>query len=74
MDLPEEEVRARYPESFRTIWREARRFHEEGRRDFFRKRTNMPMGEYLDRGGYSQESGTATSSCCAARCGRCPPN
>ncbi|MFI6011204.1 NAD(P)/FAD-dependent oxidoreductase [Streptomyces sp. NPDC051243] len=55
MDLPEEEVRARYPESFRTIWREARRFHEEGRRDFFRKRTNMPMGEYLDRGGYSQE-------------------
>lgn len=55
MDLPEEEVRARYPESFRTIWREARRFHEEGRKDFFRKRTNMPMGEYLDRGGYSQE-------------------
>lgn len=55
MDLPPEEVDARYPESFRTIWREARRFHEEGRRDFFRKRTNMPMGEYLDRGGYSQE-------------------
>lgn len=55
MDLPEEEVRARYPEAFHTIWREARRFHEEGRRDFFRKRTDMPMGEYLDRGGYSQE-------------------
>lgn len=55
MDLPEEEVRARYPEEFRTIWREARRFHEEGRRDFFRKRTDMPMGEYLDRGGYSRE-------------------
>ncbi|WP_330285794.1 NAD(P)/FAD-dependent oxidoreductase [Streptomyces sp. NBC_00576] len=55
MDLPEEEVRARYPEAFQTIWREARRFHEEGRRDFFRKRTDMPMGEYLDRGGYSQE-------------------
>lgn len=55
MDLPEEEVRARYPEAFHTIWREARRFHEEGRRDFFRKRTDLPMGEYLDRGGYSQE-------------------
>ncbi|MFI1000398.1 NAD(P)/FAD-dependent oxidoreductase [Streptomyces galbus] len=55
LDLPEEEIRARYPEYFQTIWREARRFHEEGRRDFFRKRTNLPMGEYLDRGGYSQE-------------------
>ncbi|SHI71561.1 NAD(P)/FAD-dependent oxidoreductase [Streptomyces sp. 3214.6] len=55
LDLPEEEVVARYPEYFQTIWREARRFHEEGRRDFFRKRTNMPMGEYLDRNGYSQE-------------------
>ncbi|MCF3129264.1 NAD(P)/FAD-dependent oxidoreductase [Streptomyces olivochromogenes] len=55
LDLPEKEVDARYPEYFRRIWHEARRFHEEGRRDFFRKRTNMPMGEYLDRGGYSQE-------------------
>ncbi|MET8452346.1 FAD-dependent oxidoreductase [Streptomyces sp. NPDC005209] len=55
LDLPEKEVDARYPEYFQRIWREARRFHEEGRRDFFRKRTNMPMGEYLDRGGYSQE-------------------
>ncbi|MER6692371.1 FAD-dependent oxidoreductase, partial [Streptomyces minutiscleroticus] len=55
IDLPEEEVRDRYPEHFRTVFREARRFHEEGRRDFFRKRTNMPMGEYLDRNGYSQE-------------------
>ncbi|MFI6247619.1 NAD(P)/FAD-dependent oxidoreductase [Streptomyces sp. NPDC051016] len=55
MDLPEEEVRARYPEYFQTIWREARRFHEEGRHDFFRKRTDLPMGEYLDRNGYSEE-------------------
>lgn len=55
LDLPEEEVRARYPETFQTIWREARRFHEEGRRNFFRKRTDMSLGEYLDRGGYSQE-------------------
>ncbi|MEZ3179469.1 FAD-dependent oxidoreductase [Streptomyces pimonensis] len=55
LDLPDEEVRARYPESFQTVFREARRFHEEGRRDFLRKRTNMPMGEYLDRNGYSRE-------------------
>ncbi|MCX4759598.1 FAD-dependent oxidoreductase [Streptomyces sp. NBC_01275] len=55
LELSEAEVRTRYPEYFQTIWREARRFHEEGRHDFFRKRTDMPMGEYLDRGGYSQE-------------------
>ncbi|MFE0461793.1 NAD(P)/FAD-dependent oxidoreductase [Kitasatospora sp. NPDC058965] len=55
LNLPEEEVTARYPEEFRTIWREARRFHEEGRRDFFRKRTDLPLGEYLDRGGYSEQ-------------------
>ncbi|WP_371497615.1 FAD-dependent oxidoreductase [Kitasatospora sp. NBC_00374] len=55
MALPEEEVAGRYPEEFRTIRREARRFHEEGRKDFLRKRTDLPLGEYLDRGGYSQE-------------------
>ncbi|MFJ9521503.1 NAD(P)/FAD-dependent oxidoreductase [Kitasatospora sp. NPDC101801] len=55
MALPEEEVNNRYSEEFRTIWREARRFHEEGRKNFFRKRTDLPLGEYLDRGGYSQE-------------------
>ncbi|WP_035848093.1 NAD(P)/FAD-dependent oxidoreductase [Kitasatospora azatica] len=55
MNLPEEEVAARYPAEFGTIWREARRFHAEGRKDFFRKRTDLPLGEYLDRGGYSEE-------------------
>ncbi|MEV8096668.1 FAD-dependent oxidoreductase [Kitasatospora sp. NPDC085879] len=55
MALPEEEVLARYPVEFRTIWREARRFHQEGRKDFLRKRTDLPLGEYLDRGGYSAE-------------------
>ncbi|MDN3267372.1 FAD-dependent oxidoreductase [Streptomyces sp. MA15] len=54
MDLPADEVAARYPEEFRTVWHEARRFHEEGRRDFLRKRTDVPLGEYLDRGGYSE--------------------
>lgn len=55
LNLTEEQITARYASSFHTVWREARRFHEEGRRDFFRKRTDMPLGEYLDRGGYSEE-------------------
>ncbi|MFJ8042727.1 NAD(P)/FAD-dependent oxidoreductase [Kitasatospora sp. NPDC096147] len=55
MALPEEEVTSRYDAEFQTIWREAHRFHREGRKDFLRKRTDMPLGEYLDRGGYSQE-------------------
>ncbi|BBB00140.1 putative amine oxidase [Actinacidiphila reveromycinica] len=54
----EEEVRAHYGEKypqFLTIWREAHRFHTEGRKDFVRKRADIPLGEYLDRGGYSEE-------------------
>ncbi|MFE9097126.1 NAD(P)/FAD-dependent oxidoreductase [Streptomyces sp. NPDC007264] len=54
LGLAEEEVAARYSEEFLTIWREARRFHTEGRRDFVRKKADIPLGEYLDRGGYSQ--------------------
>ncbi|MFE0332252.1 FAD-dependent oxidoreductase [Streptomyces sp. NPDC003753] len=57
LDLTEEEVAARYaatPE-FLPVWREVRRFHIEGRKDFLRGRAEIPMGEYLDRGGYSAE-------------------
>ncbi|MCW7940865.1 amine oxidase [Streptomyces hygroscopicus] len=54
LDLTEGEVTARYSEEFLTIWREARRFHAEGRRDFIRKRADLPLGRYLDRGGYSR--------------------
>jgi uncharacterized protein len=54
LDMSEEEVAARYSGEFLTIWREARRFHTEGRRDFVRKNADIPLGEYLDRGGYSQ--------------------
>lgn len=54
LGLSEEEVAARYSEEFVTIWREARRFHTEGRKDFVRKKADIPLGEYLDRGGYSQ--------------------
>lgn len=53
LSLPEEELRGRYDEEFLTIHREARRFHHQGRRDFLRKRTDMPLGEYLERNGYS---------------------
>ncbi|EYT83427.1 amine oxidase [Streptomyces sp. Tu 6176] len=52
--LTEGEVAERYTEEFLTIWREARRFHTEGRKDFVRKKADIPLGEYLDRGGYSQ--------------------
>ncbi|MGR8007745.1 NAD(P)/FAD-dependent oxidoreductase [Streptomyces hypolithicus] len=54
LDMSEEDVSARYSEEFLTIWREARRFHVEGRKDFVRKKADIPLGEYLDRGGYSQ--------------------
>ncbi|MFD8393986.1 NAD(P)/FAD-dependent oxidoreductase [Streptomyces sp. NPDC059680] len=57
LGLGEEEVAARYaanPE-FLPVWREVRRFHTEGRKDFLRGRADIPMGEYLDRGGYSAE-------------------
>ncbi|AXG81642.1 NAD(P)/FAD-dependent oxidoreductase [Streptomyces paludis] len=54
LGLSEEEVAGRYSEEFLTIWREARRFHTEGRKDFVRKKADIPLGEYLDRGGYSQ--------------------
>jgi predicted NAD/FAD-binding protein len=59
LDLAEEEVRARYPEEFARIWREARRFHKRGARDYVRGRTNVPLGQYLDSGGYSEEFKTS---------------
>lgn len=57
LDLTEEEVAARYAATpdFLPAWREVRRFRTEGRKDFLRGRAEVPMGEYLDRGGYSAE-------------------
>ncbi|MFF8101241.1 NAD(P)/FAD-dependent oxidoreductase [Streptomyces sp. NPDC014986] len=57
LELDEAAVEERYAAShpgFPDVWREVRRFHEESRRDFARGRANMSMGDYLDRGGYSQ--------------------
>jgi predicted NAD/FAD-binding protein len=54
-DLTEEQVRAKYPEKFVRLWREAQRFYTESPRDFIRKRAEIPLGEYLDRNGYSAE-------------------
>lgn len=55
LDLAEDEVRARFPESFVNLWREANRFYRESPRDFLRKKTDISLGEYLDRNGYSDE-------------------
>jgi predicted NAD/FAD-binding protein len=55
LDLDQEAVRARYPDEFAGIWREARRFHKRGARDYVRGRTNVPLGRYLDDNGYSEE-------------------
>jgi predicted NAD/FAD-binding protein len=54
LDLDEEEVRARYPGEFADLWREVRRFHRRGARDYVRGRTNVPLGRYLDENGYSE--------------------
>lgn len=55
MALPDEEAAATLPPQLLAIREEARRFHTRGRHDFFRKRTDMPLGQYLDEGGYSEE-------------------
>ncbi|GII63049.1 dehydrogenase [Sphaerisporangium krabiense] len=49
----EEEIARRYDADFTGLWREARRFQTEAPRDFVRKRADIPLGEYLDRNGYS---------------------
>jgi predicted NAD/FAD-binding protein len=52
-DLTEDQVRAKYPEDFTQLWREATRFYRESPRDFIRGRADLPLGEYLTRNGYS---------------------
>jgi predicted NAD/FAD-binding protein len=54
-DLPEDEVTARYPVEFVRLWQEATRFHQESPKDFMRGRADVPLTEYLDRNGYSDE-------------------
>jgi uncharacterized protein len=55
LDLKREEVERRYPPEFQKIWREARRFHRRAPRDYVRGLTNVPLGEYLDAHGYSED-------------------
>lgn len=50
----EAEIAQRYPAEFLPVWRDAQRFHREAPKDFLRKRTDIPLGEYLDRNGYSE--------------------
>jgi predicted NAD/FAD-binding protein len=52
-ELPEEEMRRRYPEDFVDLWRQARRFRDESLRHFMRREADMPLGEYLERHGYN---------------------
>lgn len=54
-ELSEEEVRARYPADFADLWSEAHRFLAESPRHFIRKQAEIPLGEYLDRHGYSDD-------------------
>ena len=54
-EKPEDEVRERYPEAFVRLWKEAKRFLEESPRHFIRRQADIPLGEYLDGHGYSEE-------------------
>jgi uncharacterized protein len=54
-DLDEADIVRRFPESFVGLWREARRFHAEAPRDFLRRRADVPLGQYLEERGYSED-------------------
>lgn len=53
LDIPDDKLRAEYSDEFQTISREAKRFYEEAPRHFVRRLADIPLGEYLDREGYS---------------------
>lgn len=53
--LTEDEFAAKYPPEIAGLWAQERRFAYESRRDFLRGRTDVPLGEYLERNGYSPE-------------------
>lgn len=54
-DLDIDSVRAKYSPEFVTLHQEAARFHTEAPRHFIRRQADMPLGEYLDANGYSDE-------------------
>jgi predicted NAD/FAD-binding protein len=54
-ELTEDEVAQRYTPEFTHLWREAKRFQKEGFGHFLRKQADLPLGEYLDKHGYSDE-------------------
>lgn len=55
LEMDEDEVTARYPDSFVDLWRQIQRFYTEAPRDFLRRRADCSLGEYLDRSGYTEE-------------------
>lgn len=54
LELDVEQVRGTYDSEFLLLHEEAARFYREGPRHFLRKQAEIPLGEYLDRNGYSE--------------------
>ena len=54
LELDIEQVREKYDSEFVALHQEAARFYRESPRHFLRKQADIPMGEYLDRHGYSE--------------------
>ncbi|HEX2418076.1 MAG TPA: FAD-dependent oxidoreductase, partial [Micromonosporaceae bacterium] len=54
LELDVEQVRDKYDSEFLTLHQEAARFYRESPRHFLRKQADIPLGEYLDRNGYSE--------------------
>lgn len=55
LSLGEDDVVGRYPESFVRIWREANRFFNEAPRHFYEGKTYIPLKEYFDTYGYTDD-------------------
>jgi predicted NAD/FAD-binding protein len=55
LDIPEDVLQAEHSEEFRTISREAKRFYTQAPKHFVRGQADIPLGEYLDREGYSED-------------------
>lgn len=55
LSLSEDEVVGRYPESFVRIWRQANRFFKEASRHFFEGKAYVPLREYFEAYGYSDD-------------------
>jgi len=55
LELDVEQAQEKYDPEFVRLHAEAARFYRESPRHFLRKQTDIPLGEYLDAHGYSDE-------------------